>query len=92
MATAYQAAQTLYDWAYEDHERIASIRAAYEAAISGAYLSKGGTNAIQSASKNGVSYSVMVGLSEVERIACLRVALAYLDAKVRPSSKGKAQF
>lgn len=92
MATAYHGAQTLYDWATGDHERIADIRTAYEAAISGAYLTKGGASTLQSASKNGVSYSVLVGLSEVERIACLRMALAYLDAGVRPSSRAKAQF
>ena len=88
----YHAAITLYDWATASTTNEAALRAEYTSAISAAFLTKGGSNNITSASKNGVSYSVLVGLTEQERINAIRIALAYVDAGTRPTTRAVSQF
>ena len=91
-ANAFQAAQDIYDYACGDVGRIAEVQLAYSTAVSAGLLTKGGTADVTSASKNGVSYQKTVGLPEAQRISAMRIALACLSAKTRPSTRTHARF
>lgn len=85
-ASAFQAAQDLYDYAVGNSGRIATIKAAFESAVSAGILTKGGTDNVTSATKNGVTYQKTVGLTESQRITALRIAVAGLENNTRPST------
>jgi hypothetical protein len=82
----------LYRWACGNPKRIAAIREAFDAAMEGGALTKGGTDSVTSASKNGVSYQKVIGLSEVQRTDALDLALTYLQAGFPPSSRTIGRF
>jgi hypothetical protein len=91
-ASAFEAAQNLYDYACGNASRIAEVKAAYDTAVSGGLLTKGGTDNITSATKNGVSYQKTVGLPESLRITALRIAVLGLENNTRPSTRTYARF
>jgi hypothetical protein len=91
-ANPFQAAQDIYDYAVGDSTRIAAVKAAFDSAISTGLLTKGGTDSISSATKNGVTYQKMIGLSEPQRITAMRIAIAGLDANTRPSTRTYARY
>jgi filamentous hemagglutinin family protein len=91
-ADATEAAKTLYDYAVGDPTKIAEIQAAYNSAVSGGLLTKGGTADVTMATKNGITYQKTIGLSETQRISAMRIALACLAANTRPSSRTIARF
>lgn len=82
----------LYRWACGNPKRIAAIRDAFDAAMEGGVLTKGGTDSVTSASKNGVSYQKVIGLTEAQRTDALDLALTYLDAGFPPSSRTIGRF
>lgn len=89
MATAspYQTALDLFKWAYCDAEKTASVKSAYDSAMTGGALTKGGLDSITTATKNGVTMQKMIGLSEPDRVRSLRWACLWLDAGVCPSQR-----
>ena len=91
-ANAFEAAQDIYDYAHGNASRIAEVEAAFSTAVSSGILTKGGTDNVTSASKNGVSYQKTVGLTESQRIYAMRIALAGLRACTRPSSRTYVRF
>lgn len=91
-ANAFQAAQDLYDYACGNVGRIAEVKAAYSSAVSAGLLTKGGTDNVTSATKNGVSYQKTVGLPEAHRITALRIAITGLENNTRPSTRTFARY
>jgi hypothetical protein len=91
-ANAFQAAQDIYDYAFGDAIRIASVKTEFASAVSAGYLTKGGTDNVTSATKNGVSYQKTVGLPESHRISAMRIAIIGLDNNTRPSSRTFVRF
>ena len=91
-ANAFQAAQDIYDYACGDALRIAEVKSAYATAVSAGLLTKGGTDNVTSATKNGVSYQKTVGLTESQRISAMRIAIVGLDNNTRPSSRSYVRF
>lgn len=91
-ASPYQAARIIYQWAAGDDSRVAKVREWFDDAVEGAFGSKGGANAIQNASKNGVAYSVLVALDETSRLTAIEWALQCLAAGSPPSSRTRIQF
>jgi hypothetical protein len=85
-ANAFQAAQDLYDYAVGNSGRIATIKAAFDSAVSAGLLTKGGTDNVTSATKNGVTYQKTVGLPESQRITAMKIAIAGLENNTRPST------
>ncbi len=86
-ANAFQAAQDLYDYAAGNASRIATVKAAYDSAVSAGLLTKGGTDNVTSATKNGVTYQKTVGLTESQRITAMRIAITGLENNTRPSTR-----
>lgn len=86
------AAGIIYRWATGDSTRIADVRGWRDSAINGAFGAKGGANSIQSASKNGVAYTMLVSMSESERLIVLDLAISYLENGVNPSTRTVATF
>lgn len=91
-ANAFQAAQDIYDYATGDPKRIAEVKAAYLSAVSSGLLTKGGTDNVTSATKNGVSYQKTVGLTESQRISAMQIAIRGLDNSTRPSTRTFVRF
>ena len=91
-ANAFQAAQDIYDYAFGDPKRIAAVKAEYDSAVAAGYLTKGGTDNVTSATKNGVSYQKTTGLTESQRILAMRIATIGLDAQTRPSTRTFVRF
>lgn len=84
-ATVHTVARNLYHWAKCNPARIADIRAAFDEAVSGGALTKGGMDSVTSATKNGVTMQKMVGLNEGDRQTALRLALQYLEEGMAPA-------
>jgi hypothetical protein len=80
----YKVARNLFTWAYGNSKRINQIKAAFDDAVSGGALTKGGLDNVTSANKNGVSMSKTIGLDEASRQTSLRIALQWLDAGYAP--------
>jgi transcriptional regulator GlxA family with amidase domain len=91
-ANAFQAAQDIYDYAFGDTTRIAEVKTALASAVSSGLLTKGGTDNVTSASKNGVSYQKTVGLTESQRISAMQIAVRGLDNNTRPSTRTFARY
>jgi hypothetical protein len=91
-ASALEAAQNLYDYACGNAVKIAEIKAAFDAAVTGGLLTKGGSGDVTSASKNNVSMQKTVGLPETQRISAMQMALAGLQANTRPSNRTFARY
>lgn len=91
-ANALDAAKEIYDYAVGDSARIAAVKAAHVAAVSGGFLTKGGTDNVTSATKNGVTYQKTVGLTESQRISALGMAVRGLDNNTRPSNRTFARY
>lgn len=85
-ASVHTVARNLYYWAKGNPARMADIQTAFDSAVSGGALSKGGMDSVTSATKNGVTMQKMVGLHEGDRQTALRLALQYLEAGILPSS------
>lgn len=85
-------AQAIYDYAAGDSAKIAAVEAARDSLITGGALTKGGLNTISSASKNGVAYSMLVGMSVGEQLVTLNLALNYLDNTTRPATRTVGSF
>ena len=83
-ADVYSVARNLFAWAKGDQMRISQVQEAFDAAVSGGALTKGGMDSVSSASKNGVSMTKLVGLDEGSRQTTLRLALQWLDAGRAP--------
>lgn len=91
-ANVREVARNLFAYACGNPQRIAGIKSAFDSCMGGA-LSKGGMDSIQSATKNGVTMSKLVGLNEIERQTALRMAMEYLNAGFVPvSSKSLGRF
>jgi hypothetical protein len=89
----YKIARNLFTYAHGNSKRIAQIRAAFDEAVAGGALSKGGLDVVTSATKNGVSVQKMVGLDEGSRQTALRIALQWLDAGYAPpTGRSLARF
>ena len=84
-ANVREVARNLFYYANGNPQRIAGIKAAFDAAMGGA-LTKGGMDSIMQATKNGVTMQKMVGLNEGERQTALRMAMEYLNIGFVPSS------
>jgi hypothetical protein len=91
-ATTYSTAHNLYQWAVGDASRVADIRAAFDSAISGGALTKGGMDSITSAGKNGVTMSKIVQLDESSRQTALRLALSWLNQGFAPGTRSRGLF
>jgi hypothetical protein len=91
-ANSFQAAQDIYDYACGDAAKIVEVKAAYSTAVSAGLLTKGGTDNVTSASKNGVSYQKTVGLTESQRISAMQIAIRGLDNNTRPSTRTFARY
>lgn len=91
-ANAFQAAQDLYDYAYGDPKRIAAVKAEYASAVAGGLLTKGGTDNVTSATKNGVTMQKTVGLTESQRISAMNIAIRGLENNTRPSTRTFARY
>lgn len=91
-ANVFQAAQDIYDYAVGDATRIAEVKAAYTSAVSSGYLTKGGTDSVTSATKNGVTFQKVVGLTEPQRISAMQIAIRGLDNNTRPSTRTYARY
>lgn len=91
-ANAFQAAQDIYDYAVGDPSRIAAVKAEYASAVSAGYLTKGGTDNVTSATKNGVTMQKSVGLTEQQRISAIQIAIRGLEANTRPSTRTFARY
>jgi hypothetical protein len=91
-ATTYSTAHNLFQWAYGDASRVADIRAAFDAAISGGALTKGGMDSITSAGKNGVTMAKVIGLDESSRQTALRLALTWLNQGFAPGTRSRGIF
>lgn len=86
-ASVYSVARNLYEWSLGNDDRIAEIRAAFDAAISAGPLKRGGLDSVSSATKNGVTMQKLVGLNEDDRITALRICLSWHNnGKPRPST------
>lgn len=77
-ANPKEVARNLFYYAQGNPQRVASIRSAFDASVSGA-LTKGGMDSITSATKNSVTMQKMIGLNESDRQNALRWALDYLQ-------------
>lgn len=91
-ANTFHAAQDIYDYAFGNASRIAEVKAEYASAVSAGYLTKGGTDNVTSASKNGVAMQKTVGLTESQRISAMNIAIRGLDANTRPSTRTFARY
>ena len=91
-ANAFQAAQDIYDYAFGDSKRIAAVKAEYASAVSSGLLTKGGTDNVTAATKNGVTMQKTVGLTESQRISAMRIAIFGLDSQTRPSTRTFVRF
>lgn len=78
-ASAKDVARNLFHWANGNADRIAQIRAAFDASIVGT-LTRGGLDTITNATKNGINLSRLQGMNESDRITALRMAVEWLDA------------
>lgn len=85
-------AQKLFTWAHGNAARIAQVEAAFDTAMTGGVLTKGGTDSVIAATKNGVSMQKIVGLSETVRSDALEMAVLCLRANTYPSSRSQARF
>jgi hypothetical protein len=91
-ANAFEAAQGIYDYAFGDPKRIAAVKAEYASAVSAGYLTKGGTDNVTGATKNGVTMQKTVGLTESQRISAMQIAIRGLDNNTRPSTRTFARY
>jgi hypothetical protein len=91
MASVYQVARNLFEYANGNTERTAAIALAFDQAASGLTI-KGETDEITSAAKNAVSMTKRVGLAENDRITALRYAKNWLAAGMAPSSRARVRF
>ena len=91
-ANPFTAAQDLYDYAHGKPDRVAAVKAAFESAVSAGLLTKGGTDNVTSATKNGVTYQKTVGLTESQRISAMRIAITGMDNNTRPSTRTFARY
>lgn len=91
-ASIHQTARNLFAWGCGNAKNTAAIRTAFDAAVSGGALSRGGMDSVTSANKNGVMVQKMVGLSEGDRQTALRWALEWIEAGYAPSSRSVARF
>jgi hypothetical protein len=91
-ANAFQAAQDIYDYAFGNVGRIAEVKAAYSSAVSSGLLTKGGTDNVTGATKNGVTMQKTVGLTESQRISAMQIAIRGLDNNTRPSTRTFARY
>jgi hypothetical protein len=91
-ANAFQAAQDIYDYACGDPKRIAAVKAEYASAVSSGILTKGGTDNVTSATKNGVTMQKTVGLTESQRISAMKFAILGLESQTRPSTRTYVRF
>lgn len=91
-ATVYSTAHNLFQWAYGDASRVADIRAAFDNAISGGAITKGGMDSVTSAGKNGVTMTKLVGLDEGSRQTALRLALTWLNQGFAPGNRSRGIF
>jgi hypothetical protein len=91
-ANVREIARNLFHYANGNPQRIASIKSAFDDAMSGA-LTKGGMDSISQATKNGVTMQKLVGLNEGERQTALRMAMEYLTMGfVSVSSRSLGRF
>jgi hypothetical protein len=79
-----QVAQNLFHYARGNADRIAAIRAAFDASMTGA-LTKGGMDSLTGAMKNGVNMTRLVGMNEQDRQTALRMASEWLAVGFMPS-------
>jgi len=92
-ASVYSVARNLYAYACGNAARIAEIQTAFDASMSGGALTKGGLDAVTSATKNSVTMQKMVGMSETDRQTAMRYAITWLQAGIAPSgSRSIASF
>lgn len=91
-ANPFQAAQDIYDYACGNAARIAEVKAAYSSAVSSGLLTKGGTDNVTSATKNGVTFQKTVGLTESQRISAMQIAIKGLENATRPSTHTFARY
>lgn len=91
-ANPYREAQKLYTWAHCNAARIAAIEAAFDACMTGGILTKGGTDSVTAATKNGVSMQKVIGLTEPQRSDALEIAVTALRANTYPSTTAYGRF
>ncbi len=85
-ASVYQVARNLFAWAKDNAKRTAQIQSAFDDAVAGGALTKGGLDSITSATKNSVTMSKMVGMNENDRQTALRLAVQWLAAGYAPAT------
>ena len=82
----YEVAKNLFIWAQDNAKRTAQIQQAYDDGVPLGALTRGGLDSINSGTKNGVTMSKIIGLSENNRHTALRLALKFLKLGYYPSS------
>ena len=85
MATALEVARELYHVAKDDEAFAEELQTAYTAAVKG-IGTKGALDFVTNASKNGGTLTVIMQLSELDRIRALRYALKWVGLGVAPVS------
>lgn len=91
-ANPQREAQKLYTWACGNPARIAAIEAAFDSCMTGGVLTKGGTDSIIGATKNGVTMQKVVGLTEAQRSDAIEIAVISLRANTYPASRSFVRF
>ena len=91
-ANPQREAQKLYTWAHGNASRIASVEAAFDACMTGGVLTRGGTDSLISAGKNGVNMQKVIGLTEPQRSDAIEIAVIHLRANTYPSTRTHARF
>jgi hypothetical protein len=85
-SSVYSTAANLFHWAKGNAKRTQEIRKAFDAAMTGGALAKGGLDSISSGTKNGVTMQRMIQLPENDRITALRWAIQWLEAGMMPAA------
>jgi hypothetical protein len=83
MASPLEVAREIFEVAKDDADFVAELQAAHKAAVKGG-IGKGGFDFVTNASKNGGALTVIMQLSEVDRIKAIRYALKWVAAGSAP--------
>ena len=83
--------KSYYSAAQRNPALVNDLISAHDAALIGT-LTKGGGNTLTQTQKNGISYTVLVNLSEMQRIQALRLAISHIQRGIAPTTRTQARF
>jgi hypothetical protein len=84
-SSAYEVAKNLFHYAKGNAKRAQEIKKAFDSAMAGGALTRGGLDSITSGTKNGVTMKRLVQLAENDRLTALRIASQWIEAGFIPS-------